>query len=214
VFVEKEDWMGGKKVVAAIGVLVGAGFLAGCCLLSGIPSLTFTYGPEPVVAGQTVVFLAHATGGTGPYTYAWNFGGVGAEVTHIFASEGDHEVAVTVTDSCGKTATRSVIVSVAGVNLTGTWVGAKLMGGRSYQLQLVLSHSGTTLTGTAIVDGISSPGTGSYTGHQFTFQYAIPGSGPIVLTGTYDPAADELDGTVTVGTVLTGTWSVTRQLPQ
>lgn len=53
--------MGGKRVVAALGMFVGAGLLPGCCLFRGNPEVTIT-GPSTATTGTAVTFTANVTG--------------------------------------------------------------------------------------------------------------------------------------------------------
>lgn len=207
--------MGGMKLAAAMGVLVGAGLLTGCCLFSGNPTVTIM-GPTTATVGQQVTFVAQATGGGGTYTYVWQgVMGQGAMATHTFQSPGQHMVGVTVTDNCGKTASAQMYVTVTGDqgggNLTGLWTGTLYEQGIPYQFQLQLTHVGTSVTGMAFIVGASSPGSGSYAGGQFMFQFQIPGTAvSCVLVGTYNPYANELSGDWTVGGIKFGTWRVRR----
>ena len=68
------------------------------------PPLTasFTYSPSSPVAGQQVTFTASASGGTPPYSFAWNFGdgstGIGATVSHTYGTAGTFTVTLTTND--------------------------------------------------------------------------------------------------------------------
>lgn len=59
--------------------------------------------------GNQIQFTGVASGGTSPYTYAWNFGdgttGTGATVTHVYTAAGTVNPTLTVTDSTGATNT-------------------------------------------------------------------------------------------------------------
>jgi PKD repeat protein len=72
-----------------------------------------TTGPAPF----TFQASASVSGGTGPYTYSWNFGDgqTSNEVStqHQFQQPGTYNVAVTVTDANGKTASDSIVVTVS-----------------------------------------------------------------------------------------------------
>jgi PKD repeat protein len=79
-------------------------------------------GPTTGTVGTAVSFTATATGGTSPYTFAWNFGdsttGTGATASHTYATAGTFTVTVTVTDANAKnaTSTQTIIIST----VTGT----------------------------------------------------------------------------------------------
>jgi hypothetical protein len=69
------------------------------------------------VAPATFEFGAHITGGTEPYTISWDFGD-GSEVSdeenvaHTFEEPGRYNIAVTITDSNGETASDNLDVTV------------------------------------------------------------------------------------------------------
>ncbi|MCX7750823.1 MAG: PKD domain-containing protein [Candidatus Bipolaricaulota bacterium] len=203
------------KWIAAVGALVGAGVLTGCCLFSGNPTVTIM-GPTTATVGVPVTFTATATGGGGTYTYQWSFGASGPTATYTFTAAGTQTIGVTVTDNCGKQATTMHTATVSegtggGGNLTGLWTGTLYDQGIPWDFRLQLNHSGTSVTGLASIGGATSPGTGSYVNGQFTFQFQAPGSAVfIVLVGSYNPYANELSGEWTVGGINFGSWRVRR----
>jgi PKD repeat protein len=84
------------------------------------PSLTaveiISSGTEGI-APATFEFGADVVGGTGPYTYSWNFGDGSVEVddddvAHTFEEAGTYSVGLTVTDSSGQSASDSVEITV------------------------------------------------------------------------------------------------------
>jgi PKD repeat protein len=70
------------------------------------------------IAPATFEFEANVTGGTGPYTYSWNFGDGSVEVdddetiSHTFDLGGTYNVDLTVTDSTGRTSSDSILITV------------------------------------------------------------------------------------------------------
>ena len=70
------------------------------------------------VAPATFEFESNVAGGTEPYTYSWDFDGDGSEdssepsVSHTFEKSGTYNVALTVTDSNGRTASGSIAITV------------------------------------------------------------------------------------------------------
>jgi PKD repeat protein len=63
----------------------------------------FSASPREVLVNQDVAFTANIAGGSGSYTYAWDFGDSGtsdqANPTHNYAAIGNYTVALTVTDA-------------------------------------------------------------------------------------------------------------------
>jgi len=76
----------------------------------------FTVDPASPGEGDTVTFVASANGGTGPYSFAWDFGDgsvdSGPSTTHVYVA-GAYTVTLIVTDSGGGTFSVSKTVTVA-----------------------------------------------------------------------------------------------------
>jgi PKD repeat protein len=74
------------------------------------------------IAPATFEFEADVVGGTGPYTYSWDFDEDGSSeegsdeqtVSHTFEEAGTYSVGLTVTDSSGQSASDSVGITVEG----------------------------------------------------------------------------------------------------
>jgi len=82
------------------------------------PSTSFTFLPSSPIVNSAVTFTAITTGGTAPYSVAWNFGdvatGAGASIAHTFTSAQSFTVTERATDSSSpsQTATSSATVTV------------------------------------------------------------------------------------------------------
>ncbi|MBK9151772.1 MAG: carboxypeptidase regulatory-like domain-containing protein [Saprospiraceae bacterium] len=93
-----------------------------------------------ICPGQQIIITASATGGTSPYTYAWN-NGLGNGASKTVNPSATTTYIVTVTDSKGCTATDDIVVTVGGnINLTATG-GEICVGGTT---QISASASGGT----------------------------------------------------------------------
>jgi len=75
------------------------------------PEVDFSSSPFPAIPNQPVTFTATVSGGTLPYTFAWDFDGDGltdcdtAQCTHTYSTPFSGTVRLTVTDSLGCEAT-------------------------------------------------------------------------------------------------------------
>lgn len=77
----------------------------------------FTFSPANPDIGDSVSFATSVSGGTTPYSYAWNFGdsagtSTGANPTYTYTSAGTFTVTLTVTDSASATAIASHSITV------------------------------------------------------------------------------------------------------
>lgn len=84
----------------------------------GVPSVSVFATPNPAIFGQPVNFTTSVSGGTPPYTFAWNFGdgGLGgnlSNITHAYTTNGPFEATVTVTDSLGTVGRASLNITIA-----------------------------------------------------------------------------------------------------
>jgi plastocyanin len=89
--------------------MTGVVHVAGAAALSATASATPTSGQAPLL----VHFTGSASGGTAPYTYAWDFGDSASSTDqnpdHSYASDGTFTAALTVHDSAGGSAPASPI---------------------------------------------------------------------------------------------------------
>ncbi len=91
--------------------------------LSAVVSSDSTTGMIP----YTVSFTASASGGTGPYAYHWDFGdGATSSLqnpSHTYQVAGTYAVTLTVTDSGGQTATKTITVTANSSPIYGSGTG-------------------------------------------------------------------------------------------
>ncbi len=84
--------------------------------ITEIPSCDFTWTPYILVTGSTINFTASASGGTAPYTFAWNFSdgttGTGISIGHVYPTAGNHTVTLIITDSSAPSQTFTIVHSV------------------------------------------------------------------------------------------------------
>jgi len=93
-----------------------------CCNTTA-PSVTINSNVNSGPAPLEVAFTSSVTGGTGTITYDWDFGDGGsstsANPTHTYNTNGNFNAVLTITDSCGWTATsNTIVVEVAAVILS------------------------------------------------------------------------------------------------
>jgi len=114
----------GALLLSTVTPVLGAqslqddGLSASIAVEETLGSLEASASADPRLAepGEEITFTGSATGGTGSYVFAWNFGdgntGTGATVTHAYSGTGIYDVTLTVTDSSGSTAQDTVTVAV------------------------------------------------------------------------------------------------------
>ena len=149
--------------------------------LAATGSVSPTSGPAPL----TVNFSGSASGGSGTYTYYWDFGDTGMaegqSVSHVYTLLGDYSAVLTVTDSASTTVTSYMLVSVSlGLTISGTPTSG-------------IAPLGVTLDGAAtggttpysyswdFGDGNTS---GPLTAAALSHTYSLPGSFTATLTAT------------------------------
>ena len=123
-------------------------------------SADFTISPPTPQVRESVSFNALASGGTPPYSFAWNFGdgttSIGNTTTHAYSNAGTYAITLTVTDANSKFA--SVIHTLT--------VGAVLSGA---PIVAVWSHD----CGSFNITNVSCPGVTLTPNHQFIVQVNV-----------------------------------------
>jgi hypothetical protein len=171
----------------------------------GVPSVSITGAPAGVVlSGNSIGLSAAASGGTGPYTYAWTKDGVPFAATKDITDTpglGDTTYAVTVTDSLGAVSnTATTVVHVYDFTVAGTPSSQQILttGTNTYGVtEALVSGSassglptiGLSLSGlpSGASPGFSPPsgGAGGFSSTlTITTANAPPGTYPLTLTGT------------------------------
>jgi PKD repeat protein len=164
------------------------------------PSLTasFTESLSSPIVRQTISFTGSASGGTSPYSYAWNFGdsstGSGSSASHAYQAAGAYTVVLTVMDTAGHLASASNTVTVTSP------LSANITYSPSNPAPLTnVQFTATATGGTAPYSyswdfGDGTNGTGATVSHS----YLLPGTYTVILT-----VADSNGLTITASTTVT-----------
>jgi PKD repeat protein len=143
---------------------------------------SFTESPSSAVVGQTISFTGSASGGTSPYSYAWNFGdsstGSGSSVSHGYQTAGVYTVVLTVTDAAGHIASASNTVTVTSP-LSASFTYSPSNPSVLTNVQFTATATGGTGPYSYSWDfGDGSTGTGASATHS----YLLPGTYTVILT--------------------------------
>jgi probable HAF family extracellular repeat protein len=143
------------------------------------PALSLTTGASQLATlpGDPLDFSAAAAGGSGGLQYSWVFGdgesANGASVSHIYADPGEYTATVTVRDSVGGTASRSIPVTVAYLVVTATASATTVTNGRE---SITFSATATGGSGGPYIFTWDFGDGRTATGSTATHVYASPGS--------------------------------------
>jgi hypothetical protein len=170
-----------------------------------VPSVSITGAPAGVVlSGDSIGLSADASGGTGPYAYAWTKDGAPFATTQSITDTpglGDHTYAVTVTDSVGAVSnTATTDIHVYDFTVAGSPTSQQILttGSNTYDVNEALV-AGSSSSGLPTIDlslsGLPSgatpafnPASGGAGGFSSTLTIttanAPPGTYPLTLTGT------------------------------
>ncbi len=193
----------GRTVTPAAGTLTVAGSGQSVAItIGGAFAASMTKTPSAADAGQSVQFMATATGGSGAYTYVWSFGDGNysnvANPTHAYPVAGLYTVNVWVNDTAGG---RVVIGTTIAVSPALSVLASASP--TSTDVNRAISFTATPSGGTGTVayvwdfgDGSTSPSTGSSgAAHMFS----LPGTYLVRVTAT--DAAGATDASTVAVTV-------------
>jgi PKD repeat protein len=127
-------------------------------------------------------FTGSASGGTLPYSYAWNFGdsstGSGSSASHAYQTAGVYTVVLTVTDAAGHIANASNTVTVTSP-LSASFTYSPSNPAPLTNVQFTATATGGTASYSYSWDfGDGTTGTGASATHS----YLLPGTYTVALT--------------------------------
>jgi PKD repeat protein len=178
------------------------------------PAPTPTPLPLSVTAGATptggnypllVSFTTSVSGGTSPYTYAWTFGdgstSTAADPTHTYTTNGTFSVAVTVTDSAGRTESYPPFAITVAIPPLAATAAAAPTGGLA-PLAVAFTGSASNGTGPYTYSWAFGDGSGTSTAQNPPpYTYNLPGTYTATLTVT--DSTSPTPGTATATVIVT-----------
>jgi PKD repeat protein len=160
--------------------------------------------------GGSVTFAGSVTGGSGPFTYSWNFGdgttGSGSLTpTHTYANHGTFTATLTVTDGFGRSSNNATTVTVADVAPTANAGGP---------------YSGVPGVAISFTGSATDPGTNDAAGFTYAWDFGDNSTSTLknpthayAATGTYTVKLTVTEASGLSSTVSTTASVTTASLP-
>jgi len=193
-----------KQVTVAVAIGASTSVCGGSTTAPTAPAapltvtIALTPGDSGVITGVTDARFSAAASGLAPgiVDYAWEFGdgatASGAAVSHVFATQGTFNVALTVRDSSGRSATARKTVEARLID--GFWKS------QTFDWWFELHQSGRTITGGVLGQrdvrySAPYPLEGSIDPPN-TVRFTVPNFPPLGFTGPPSPALDRIVGQI------------------
>jgi hypothetical protein len=151
---------------------------------------SFTYRPDPGIAGRSLLFDARSSSGPAPVVRAewvWGDGQSGGGGTHAYAMPGTYTAQLTVTDSVGQVATTTRDVNIVAVGSVSSEVTVNYSGTGVAQLEIHSSEPGFVPITCTTTTTPGQPGSG-------TCAATLLGGYDVTIVADYDFTATTFSG--------------------